>query len=141
MMVQSFEYNGNVYYSGTVIKTQKTKFCQNMIGFSEYLVFEGIDINHNCRFRPLHNIKTYTIPKEDLNKYIALIEKPITIDNINFAPVVETKHIDGIIPAYTWYILIMFGSIFLSGILSKILVMGISSAVFWSWKSKKKRGE
>ena len=140
-MSNYFKFKGNLYSEGTIVKIYSDK--QKKFGFNCCLKFYKFDREQNkYKFNSLYSCwDTYELSKEELGIYIESIERAYLPIASGKKTKVEPKYIDGIVTAWTWYILILFGSLFIKGIIVKILIQIIATYIFTTWRSKKMRGE
>ena len=93
------------------------------------------------KFHYLNNcLEKYSLSEDELEIYIESIVTAC-VQSLPNEIKVEPKYIDGIVVAWTWYILIMFGSLFVKGIAIKILLQIVTTCFFVLWRKKKMRGE
>ena len=140
-MKKYFKFKGNSYYEGTIVKIYDDK--QKEIEFNRYLKFYKFDHEQNkYKFHSIWSCwESYAFSIEELESYIESIETACTHDMLEKKSKVEPKYIDGIATAWTWYILIMLGALFIKGIIGKILTQIIATWIFTTWRAKKMRGE
>ena len=134
-----FIFNKNKYYTGTIIEIQNDK--KEFFSFNKTLKFSRYDnyCNAYC-FTSLHDIWTeYKIQAENIELYInkILVEVKKDEDNCNKT---NPQYIDGIIVAWSWYVILMFFSLCLSGVSTKILALIGTTVVFFNWRNKKING-
>lgn len=137
--MSSFNYKGNIYYSGTIIKIYNDK--ANKFNFNKYLQFSEFDnIKNKYKFYTLYDCWTiFYLSKEELEVYI---ESVINTQSSDDSDIVELKlkDIDNIVPVLTWFILILIGSLFINGIINKIFIQIIAVCFFTIWIKNKKKG-
>lgn len=141
-MSNYFYFKGNNYGNGTVVQIYEKK--KKEFKFYSYLIFEEYDNNNEmCRFRsPYNRWESFNISKNQLQEYIEKITEPYeVVVKVDSHPKVNQEHVEGIVDAWLWYILIMFFGIFLKGIVNVIGVWILASVVFFSWRHKKMNGE
>lgn len=139
-MSKYFKFKGDIYCSDTVVKIYDNK--KEKFGFSTYLNFvEFIETENKYYFCNLHNCwKEYSMTEEELElciESIATAYGPTLPGETND----ESYDVDGIVPAWTWFILALVASLFVQGILNKILIQIVAISVFTIWRESKKKGE
>lgn len=139
-MMSYFNFKGNIYCSGTVVKIYDDKI--NKFNFSRYLKFSQFDENENkYKFHYINNcFEKYSLSEDELKVYIESIVTAYA-PSLPKESNVESKDIDGIIPAWTWFVLALIGSLFIQGIANKILIQVIAICLFTAWRENKKKGE
>lgn len=139
-MMSYFKFKGKTYYNGTVVKIYDDKI--NKFNFSRYLKFIQFNKDENkYKFHYINNcLEKYSLSEDELEIYIESIVTtymPILQEETN----AESYDVDGIVPAWTWFVLALIASLFIQGILSKILVQIVALLVFTAWRESKKKGE
>lgn len=133
-----FTFNGKVYYIGTIVKINEE--YQKHTGFNSFLKFIGYNASSQtyCFSSLVNNWDIYNLFDEQINLYIDKVIK----EEEKYCEKTECnpKYIDGILSAWIWYILFMFGALFLNGRLNIIIVWCLSTLIFFSWRSKKIKG-
>ena len=136
-----FNFQENNYGTGTVVQIYEK--YRGRFKFYSHLVFEGCNNEKNCySFRSLYNKwDTFDITEEQLKIYVERVVEPHSVFiDVQVTPKRDPKHIEGIISAWAWYILVMFFGLFLIGPISKIIVWVLASAIFFNWRHKKING-
>lgn len=135
-----FNYKGKSYGLGSIIKIYDNK--SKNYKFKTYFVFDDVISNNIYRFRALNdNLEYFNFTNEDLDACIEKVTREEPVINPNVNKNVSANYIDGIIEAWTWYILVMIGSFFLKGIGVIIGLQIFASIIFWYWRNKKMRGK
>ena len=139
-MVKYFYFKGQQYAEKTIVKIYENQ--KNNFGFYSHLVFNGYDdktkLYHFCS---LHDCwKQFVMTENQLEESIEKVDVSYT-PQINTEPKVQQNHIEGIVSAWIWYILIMFFGLFLKGPLSVLVVWILASVIFFTWRYKKINGE
>jgi hypothetical protein len=136
-----FHFNGNQYYTGTVVAIKEE--AKQHVGFCSMLKFVDYNIENDlCNFVSLYDTwHSYTLTDEQLKLYIEYVAKAyVATTRYEQTHKVEPKYIDGIVSAWIWYILIMIFALFLKGIENVIGLWSLASIVFWSWRCNKMNG-
>lgn len=140
-MKHYFKHNEKEYGIGTIIEIKKNKTY--IYKFGTHLVFEGINDDGTYCFRALYDkLLRFDLSQDDLNSHINNITKGTAITDLSENNMIMNPNfIDGIVEAWTWYILIMCGAFFLNGFTNVIGLQVLASIIFWSWRAKKMKGE
>ena len=127
------------YYAGTIVEVDQ-KWKQNF-RFNTVLKFIGYNKNEDTYcFITLHdNWTIYRLSNAQVSLYINRILKEVVYkpDNNND---MDPKYIDGIVSAWTWYIIIMLFAFFVYGIVNKICIWIVATFIFFNWRHKKIKG-
>jgi hypothetical protein len=91
-------------------------------------------------FVSLHDIwKQYKISSQQILLYVDYIAKGVLVAE-NSNKTLDVKYVDGIVEAFTWYIIIMLCAIFIKGIFNVICVWVVASIIFLNWLRNKING-
>jgi hypothetical protein len=136
-MYNYFIYKGKQYGEGTIVAINK--YYEHIFGFKTHLVFLR-QKGDRFYFKSLYNSDGYYLTQDNINEYVDQIAVPKSVvvphsDKYK----IEAKYVDGIVEAWTWYLLIMFGGLFVKG--GTIFIWLAASYIFWSWRSKQMKGE
>lgn len=139
-MKDYFVYNGVRYYVGTVIELKEE--CRKDFKCSSYLKFIKYDDDSNkCCFGYMDDIwHGHWVSKDRLPMYIQSIHKAELIPE-NTNKTMEPKYIDGIVEAWTWYIIVMIFALLIKGASSTIILWIIASTIFFTWRYNKINGK
>ena len=137
-----FDFNGLRYKQGTVIKIYQNK--RDKFDYYTNIIFKGYSCNNDnlYHFGSLYDKWVdYCMTQEELQLYIEKIEQASYINDLEDDTTnIHPSHIEGIVNAWIWYIIIMIFAVFIKGIASTIIIWIISSCVFWSWRKNKMNG-
>ena len=130
-----FLYNGIKYYVGTIIEVREDH--RELFNYWSVVKFVKCDDAGMYYFSSLHDIWTlYTLSAGQLQLCIdkvlkAQLDIPVQDNRM------EPQYIDGIVEAWTWYLLAMFGAPFVKGIGNVIIIWVFASIVFFTWRNNK----
>ena len=137
-----FDFNDVRYGCGTIVKiynekTEQFNYCSNMI-------FKGYNYNNDklYHFGSLYDKwDNYCMTQSELQVYIEQIKNAnyLIEPQDNFKRI-HPSNLDGIVAAWTWYILVMVFAIFVKGTGNIIIIWVIASYIFWTWRNKKMNG-
>ena len=85
-------------------------------------------------------LNIYTIADEQLTIYIKKITYRV-VEQKNTELKLDPRYIEGIVSAWTWYILIMCFAIFIKGAHNVIILWIVATYIFFNWRNKKINGE
>ena len=135
-----FTYNGVRYYPGTIVELKEER--KKDFGFCSYMKFSRYDDDSNkyC-FTSLHDIwKQYFVFEDQIQICVnSILKTNLMPESTNEK--IEPKYIDGIVEAWTWYIIIMFFALFIKGIGNTILIWVLTSIIFFNWRYNKINGK
>lgn len=131
-----FILNNKRYYVGTIIKIKKDK--KKMFNYSSMLNFYGYDSKENVYcFTDIYDmLAVYRLSHEQISECVdnVLSEKLIPK---NTQKKLEIKYINGIVECCTWYVLIMFGAIFIKGFENVLVTWIAATIIFFTWINNK----
>ena len=130
-----FMYGGVKYYTGTIIQVREDH--RELFRYRSMVEFVKCDdIGMYC-FSLLEGVwPLYKLSEEQLH---ACIEQVLHAkrDIPGQSTKMEPKYIDGIVEAWTWYLLAMLAAPFVKGIGNVIVIWIFSSIVFFTWRNNK----
>lgn len=139
-MLQQFTFKGNRYCTNTIVKIHNKH--RKQFGCYHHLKFTGINNKGKYEFCALHNCwDHFAMSEHELDMCIEEIAKSYTVHSFEYKPNVEAKDIDGIVPAWTWFVLALIASIMIAGMVNKILMPIAAFGIFTAWRLNKMKGE
>ena len=139
-MLQHFVFKGNRYLTGTVVKIHDKK--RKKFEYNAYLKFIKICDKQCYKFCALHNCwEIFTLTQSEIDMCVEKVVTPINLENVTFKSVTETHDIDGIVPAWTWFILALIASLLMAGMINKLLMPITAFSIFVIWRHNKIKGE
>ena len=133
-----FIFNGKLYYIGTVVKVKEG--FEQYFKFNSMLQFTGyiIDEKAYCFSSLQDKWEVYRLSSRQVSEYI---DKVLQANVVEYNDNKENiQHIEGIVSAWIWYILIMFFALFFKGVGNVIMTWLFATFIFFSWRHRKIKG-
>ena len=128
-----FVYHGTKYYADTIVEVHENK--REFFHYWSVVKFVRCDEAGLYCFSSLYDIWTlYKLSAAQIPAYISKILTPELSPPITDTKM-DPKYIDGIVEAWTWYLLAMVAAPFIKDY--TIVVWIFASVVFFTWRNNK----